>query len=124
MKVIQVVLMTASVPCGFAAMGCWVLLQLGGVTSNEGPTTALIMYGSAALFGITVAIAAFLQNPRKGVNAIALRSMYLSGVCGLPVLLSYAVVSRGAVFQMAEYDCLLILFGCFAVFLRRKGLTA
>jgi len=99
MKAIQVVLIIVGVICGVVAMGSWLVLQLGGVTAKEGPTTALIMYACIAGFGITLTTSSFLRNRTKGRRAVAMRAMYLMGVSGLSVLLFFAVVSRGTVFQ-------------------------
>ena len=121
MKTAQIVLIIFGVACGLVAMGSWLVLRLGGVTKNEGPTTALIMFGSIVVFGITLTTSSFLRNRTHGVRSIALRSMYLAGVCGVAVLLFFAVVSRGTVFQLGDYDFLLILFACCVFFGRERA---
>jgi hypothetical protein len=120
MKTVQIVLIIVGVLCGSAAMGCWLVLQLGGV-SYEGPITAAVMYGFVVFFTVALTTSAFLRDRAKGLGSIASRSMYLVGVCGIPFLLFIAVISLGGVFRMGGYDCLLILFASFIFFGRERA---
>ena len=92
------------------ALGCFNLLQFGGVGRESALGVALVMYCSAAIFAIANYISAYIKERRNGYRAVAIRGLFLAGSSGLPGLLFFVVVSRGAVLQMSEYVLLLVFF--------------
>jgi len=108
----------AAVFSGTCAMGCWLLLQLSGVSRQDSGGTALVMYCSFFLFLGFNATAAYLREPLSGVRAVIVKTLYLTGVFGLPAIAIFSATSRGAILQMPEVVGLFILFVCFVIVFR------
>ncbi len=94
MKIAQAALGTGAVVGSFASAGCWLLLQLGGVTRSEGPVTALLMYCGAAVLAVCIAAAEYFRERKNGARAIWRRALFLAGAFGLPIPVFYVAVSR------------------------------
>jgi Mn2+/Fe2+ NRAMP family transporter len=121
MTIARAVLGTGAVVCGFASVGSWLLLQLGGVTPPEGFATAMVMYGAAVTFIACVAGAAYLRERLNGSLAVWRRALFLAGAFGLPVPIFYIAVSRGAVLQLPEIDLTLVAFVLLIAVFRPKN---
>jgi hypothetical protein len=115
----RVILSSVAVLCGLAATGCFLLLQLGGVTKAEGPATALIMYGAAVGFVASSVGAAYLREERAK-NGWE-RSLFLFGALGLPAPPFYVAVSNGEALELPQIDLLIAAFVGLIVLFRAKA---
>ena len=120
MKVWRAVLFGGGIACSFGSLGCWLLLQLGGVPRSQGPTTAFVMFACAAGFLVSVTGAVYVGERQNGVRAASQRVLFATGVCGIPVLLFFVAVSRGAILRIPEIDLLLFCLICLVAFFRRR----
>ena len=115
MTIIRTLLFVVALLCGLIGMGCWVLLQLGGVTREQGPGTFLTVCGTAAVAVIALGTAAFLRERKHGFRAVLLRTLFLVGVCGLAVSAPFVLLSRGELIGITSVF-LLVLMLYYAVF--------
>ena len=99
-------------------MGCWTLLQLGGVTREQGPGTFLTMCGTAAVAVIALGTMAFLRERKHGFSAVLQRTLSLVGVCGLAVSAPFMMLSRGEFIGIALLFLLVLVLSYIVVFFR------
>ena len=122
MKFLHSGLFAIALVCGIAAMGCWVLTQAdAGISKEQGPVIILIVCLSSILFLLPLALSAYLRNKMEGTRSIAVRTVFLVGVCGILVVLFFVVTSRGLIFKFGPFSYILLgAFVCFAVVSRIK----
>ena len=118
MNVIGAICGLVALLSGIRALGYLAILQVGGVRAADGPGVALTMYVSVLLFVTSTAVSAYVAQRKGGARAIFLKFLFLTGAYGLPVIALFTVASRGAVLRMPEIVGLLLVFGCFVLFLR------
>jgi len=109
MTITRMVLFIAALGSGLIGMG---LLQLGGVTREQGPGTFLTMVGTAVVAVVALGTAAFLKERKHGFRAVLLRTLFLVGVCGLAVSAPFVVLSRGELLGITSVFILLLMLYC------------
>jgi hypothetical protein len=103
---------------GVRTIGYWVILQVGGVRQAESSGIALVMYRSAFLFVVLSAASAYLRERTSGARAAVKTGLYLTGAFGIPPIVLFTVVSKGAILRMPEIVGLLVLFVGFILVFR------
>jgi hypothetical protein len=118
MTLARVALAIGAVICAASAMGCWLLLQLGGVRPAESREIVRVMYSAGAIFIVLTGTSAYIRERKSGPRAVFVKMLYLVAAYALPSLALFTAVSRGTILQMPEVVGLSILFFCFLAFLR------
>ena len=123
MTIIRTVLFILALLCGLVGMGCWTLLQLGGVTRDQGPGTFLTMCASAAVAAIALGAMAFLRERKHGFSAVLQRTLFLVAICGLAVSAPFTILSRGEMIGV-PFLFLLVLVASYIVAFYHSATTS
>jgi hypothetical protein len=119
MKLVHGGLIAVALFFGITGVGTWVVRSEGGLTTEEGPAAYLIMGTCSVLFFAALGISAGLRNKIDGIHSIAIRTLFLCGVCGLLVLLFFLLTSRGLRIGILPY-CFVGALACGALLFRRR----
>jgi hypothetical protein len=104
---------------GITGVGTWVLRSEGEFTKEQGPAAYVIMGMCSVFFVAALGISAGLRNGTDGINSIAIRTLFLCGICGVLVLLFFLLTSRGLRIGILPY-CLVGALVCGALLFRRR----
>jgi hypothetical protein len=78
------------------------------------------MYGCTTAFVALLVGAAYVRERTSGARAVAYRAAYTMGLCGLPVLVLFVVLSRGAILEIGIYDMMIVAAVVAVVVFRRR----
>lgn len=116
----------AAILGGLASLGAWLLFHVGALAySPEVATTRVVMYAGVPVFLMCVGGIAYLTEEQNGARSLVRCFLFLVGALGLPVVLFYVILGRGAILQFAEIDMLLLALLCLLgfYFLGNKNAT-
>jgi len=119
MKLVHGGLIAVALFVGITGVGTWVLRSEGGFTKEQGPAAYVIMGMCSVFFVAALGISARLRNGIDGINSIAVRTLFLCGICGLLVLLFFLLTSRGLRIGILPY-CLVGALACGALLFGRR----
>jgi hypothetical protein len=103
-------------------MGYWVILRVGGVSATDSGGIALVVYSSMFWFVILCSASAYLRERTSGAWAIVVKALHLIGAYGLPSIVLFTAVSKGAILRLPEVMSLLVLLVCFVLVFRKASL--